>query len=921
MLPCLNDANTYKIDLFMDAGFRRHRASKHLHNFTKAFDPPEERLGFLVEKQARRGFSIEDAEPTDGYIKLTGVWQIDESTVPSFRMGSRGRVEGFDYPLKVSLNGRKIWSGVLHMPIVCAGWPSVYWRIPPGCLQKGYNELRLDIEGKSLLVNQCTVFVRTHPGTVMQPLFSPRVLLAGKEFTVTLMFHEPASGISIKHDDAIEPLSAPSEAAVGEQEFRFKASGPAKASRLIFTSGGRELEVELPPVLDLPEGLPCHVGTDSDDHRHDDTGMMDEILMYLFRSELGDMVMFRPKVNRNCTGQPSAELCRAWIDICRRFNAKYLLCDWRTSCEFPSEVYAEAAKDPNCIGSHAHEPYFMMVDKAAASPELRDAKDFKDAHRAFIASMKEWVDRCHALGIKAAAGEASWLAVYNVEAGFEQINAEAVTGFSPHFGVVRGALRGRPNVTFGHHIAIEWYLGYPYDNLKTHRFRLFAYLTWTHGGQYVYAENSLFFSNSYERHDPEDPFPAENRSVLRRFYDMVRVQPRTGEQCAELAAIYGNLESIFWYDDDVLPEMDSTSRWDQLFWNKWDGSFCKPAWRALDGWLPPLEIEPYNKNRSILKWFASNPYGNVDVISINRPADILSKYKVLAFLGWNTMTDDIVEKLKKYVHNGGILFIGGCHFDRRTLSEGEYAIDTSGAENLLGLSVTGPGALAGDVAWQGGSYSAGEGIRLCSLKLHNAEILAKDKSGNPVLLHNRYGKGEVYFNNFWDYPATKEVVELTKSFLSRIGELAQGDFGLEDAGGINCSHWHDRQTGTRRLYLVNINWQKPRTSQACLIRLWGRPFPVAVRPDAPLVVTVKDGIAVAPESPFIYVENIRVEGGVCKVSLVGVGRCTLRLFTENPKLHVLPMDSCGRAESYANPVLIIDVEGRKELEFSIHNAQ
>jgi hypothetical protein len=364
--------------------------------------------------------------------------------------------------------------------------------------------------------------------------------------------------------------------------------------------------------------------------------------------------------------------------------------------------------------------------------------------------------------------------------------------------------------------------------------------------------------------------------------------------------------------------MDSSGRWDNLCWNKWDGSFYKPAWRALDGWLPPLEIEPYNGNRSILKWFSSNPYGNVDIVSANRSLEILSGYKVLAFLGWNTMTDEIVEKLKAYVQGGGTLFIGGCHFGRRTLPEGEYAIDTSGAEDMLGLTVTGPGAPAADIAWQGGCYSAGENIRLCKVELNGAETLARDESGSPVLLHNRYGEGEVYFSNFWDYPATEGAVGLTKSFLEWIGEGSKEDFGVEDADGINCTHWHDAASDTHRLYLVNINWQRPRTSQACLIRLWGRAFPVSVKADVPLVVTAKNGFAAVPESPFVYVEDIHMEDGLCRVSLVGSDTCTLRLFSEDEDLRIHPSDVPCAPDAGSACSMTVNVSGRKDLFFSLH---
>jgi len=896
MIPCLDSENIVRIDVAVHGDARWHRLGDHLHSFTSVFDPPERRMGLTIEEREETGFHV-SGEPFDACIKLTGLWLAYSAIACPFRL---------------LVNGTEVWSGTLQMPRVCAGWPSAYWHAPSGCLKSGWNSVVVETSGTPLLVNELTVFARMRTGAAIEVLHSPRVLTVGREFWVTLLAYEPVGGLNVEHGDCVELVSSPEDVSVGEVDFFFRAVGVSASPRVSFVMGDERLDIDLPPILDLPEGLPCHVGTDSDDHRQDDTGLMEQLLSYLFRSETGDLVMFRPKQQRNCIVWPSAEMCRSWLAICRRYHARYLACEWGPDGEFPPEIHEEMASDPAFVGYHMHEPYFVMFEPMA-NEAIRKAADFQERRDAYMAEMRRYVDRYHSLGGRAACGEASWLVAYDGEAGFDILNIEIVAGAGPHLGAARGAMRGRPEVALGHHIAIEWYLGYPYDDLKSHRFWLMMLLTFTHGGQYIYAENSLFFTNSYERYDPEDVFPTRNRELMRRFYDMSRLQPRFGEPCAELAVAYGNLESMLWHQDDALPEMDDASEWGSLLWNKWKGELYKPCMRAMDAWLPPVEIERYHVNRTILKWFSGNPYGNVDMVSVERPADVLSQYRVLAFLGWNTMTPEALAKLREYVKGGGTLLIAGCHFDRRTIPGGEYEIDTAGAEDLLGLAVKGYGGAVGDVSWMGESYPAGASLRTCDIEIRGAEVVARDSNGAPVLLRNSFGAGEVFFYNFWDHPASQEALALTQGMMRFLGEKHRSEFGMDEAYGVNCQHWHDPKADIHRLYLVNVNWMKPRTSRACKVRLWGRGYPVNVDRVDPLVVAVKGRIAVIPDSPSVFVEDIVIDGHSCRVRLVGVGRHCVRVICADS---AVALSSDGESRG-SECTAMVDLSGTAEIELLV----
>ena len=55
------------------------------------------------------------------------------------------------------------------------------------------------------------------------------------------------------------------------------------------------------------------------------------------------------------------------------------------------------------------------------------------------------------------------------------------------------------------------------------------------------------------------------------------------------------------------------------------------------------------------------PCGQIDIVPAEACLEAWSRYKTLMFLGWNTMTPELYEKMKQYVANGGQLIISLSH--------------------------------------------------------------------------------------------------------------------------------------------------------------------------------------------------------------------------------------------------------------------
>jgi hypothetical protein len=79
-----------------------------------------------------------------------------------------------------------------------------------------------------------------------------------------------------------------------------------------------------------------------------------------------------------------------------------------------------------------------------------------------------------------------------------------------------------------------------------------------------------------------------------------------------------------------------------------------------------------------------------DIVPIEADVDVLSRYEHLVFLGFNTMTDENMDKLTEYVRRGGRLLIGAAHLNCSAKRAGEYLLPPrEKLEALFGCKFTG----------------------------------------------------------------------------------------------------------------------------------------------------------------------------------------------------------------------------------------
>ena len=144
------------------------------------------------------------------------------------------------------------------------------------------------------------------------------------------------------------------------------------------------------------------------------------------------------------------------------------------------------------------------------------------------------------------------------------------------------------------------------------------------------------------------------RKSVGRFYEWVKAHPRgDGSPETRVAIALGNLDSY-------LGENGGYAVWSQHLNadadRRWKYGAPESTQAALEDLFYPRPdlLAPY-RNR----WLAGTPYGQADVMQIDDDSTLadLSRYEVLAFGGWNTMTPHIRDVLERYVESGGTLIL------------------------------------------------------------------------------------------------------------------------------------------------------------------------------------------------------------------------------------------------------------------------
>ena len=242
------------------------------------------------------------------------------------------------------------------------------------------------------------------------------------------------------------------------------------------------------------------------------------------------------------------------------------------------------------------------------------------------------------------------------------------------------------------YVADEWYGGVRnLDPLKQHRLRMaydYSYMNGTsvftlesgderlgsHDTCASQVGDDFGASDIPDLHGPfgyDHPVVKFHRDVIKEFADFLHTDARpVGGPKVKVAFVMGNL-------DGYSPWRSGSALWNCYTKKEFGYDTPEFVWRLFDEITTKRNWADVH-NFGEVDLSGAPAYGTYDIVPATADYEVLSKYDYLIFTGWNTMTPEIYENLKKFVQGGGRLFMTAAHLNTSDRRDGEVKLINDG---------------------------------------------------------------------------------------------------------------------------------------------------------------------------------------------------------------------------------------------------
>ncbi len=500
-------------------------------------------------------------------------------------------------------------------------------------------------------------------------------------------------------------------------------------------------------------------------------------------------------------------------------------------CEIAGEFYLGAfVSDLNEYGTRtATITYSTHLHERAETLKITDLNVAFDE---YVEEAQNVINKFKSLyGGVSAVIEATPLLKYLYKTDIDFIISEVLTGnLDYQVAYSRGAARGYKKEKWGNLIAHEWYGGIRNDDpLKYKRLKLIYDYLYMSGSSCLFIESGEFSIKSYGYdYDINHKFCKDYRNKREEFTKSILNDIRpSGNPLCKVGILHGNLDPfVGFFSSALMYHRDNES---------WTMQDAERSWQLLENikqstvWHNPAEYGDYA--------YSNAPgYGDYDIVPVESDLDVLCEYEYLMFLGWNTMTEDIYEKLKSYVAKGGNLLISAAHLNTNPTRNGEFIpINDGKLADFLGCDVKGKIRAESSVKFVENSMMEGVlypvakteagiqqvdplfpcgNIDLVAVECKGCKVIAYSNNARlilpedpPVLLENRYGKGIVTFVPMLNYPADSEnrffYSYIMKALFNASHRTCDVKVIANDKIKFNV---YDSGEGKKKVYLLNSDF-------------------------------------------------------------------------------------------------------------------
>ena len=624
-------------------------------------------------------------------------------------------------------------------------------------------------------------------------------------------------------------------------------------------------------------------------------GEVDRLIQMLRDEELGNFVLFR---ERGAEGSPEELRNRA---------AKLVEYGFRAStCGAPAEterILAAEAGD-HYLGTHTHEISNLIYGWGEPDPlQARAGRTLPECHAKYVKRMAP----CKMTG------QAMPLQHLDYEAGVRNVITEIPGSHATLcLAGARGAARAFGKDFWGVHAA-NHVLRCPVDDETERRNFVLLNQCWLFGARLIYDEECALKYNHDTLYSFSDAIPYARRRQYQALYHYGSAID-LGRPIVHAAFLHGQYDCLVG-GGQALPYIPPTKVWGMIGpeTRAWEFDTPERGWEMLGTFMPGVWLYPVKQDpRAIRQFFAGTPHGQVDLLPILAPDDVMSAYELLVLPGWNTMTEAVHKRLLAYARGGGhlVLCAAQCtsHVTRDFLLEKrDFNFFRSGdLRELAGVRLGKPEGIVNQIVFEGDHIHAGPGTPGLKAELCGAKALAVDQAGRPVLIEHTVGSGRVWMltvAEYWGHPALD-------AFRGALGKSLAATHrpAVHLSGDTNDVDFHHYQTDNgQRVLLLNTDWTSAGNYKTVTLHSAAGALPLRVHEGRLTHVLLQDDFAVAFETLPLIVDELSRDGDAVSFRVGGSGSAAVRIASPR-KIGRVTVD--GRASAPRDETLCFDLGAR-----------
>ncbi len=770
----------------------------------------------------------------------------------------------------ITLNGHCLHCGELFER--CHRYAENELAIAPGILLPGENTLTIQLTSHyrdALSYDLHEIGLVAHGDGFVVSV--PEVVHAGEPFAILIRTEGDATFTFASDDRALRALSPLSVTGAGLHALTFCCDAPALDLSFTLSNGHTTEKCIVPRCIQhAPDGVVT--GTSDMIYIHQDPRSFQDFLCWYFSQHMGNQLTIRQTYRWSGTRTRQDAL---WQETARLLNEAGVcyahMIDGRELPGCHLNPTAASLAGEGFLGRQMHERdgatvYWGLLDltgnrntEAWFDMALRMAR--KDPHTIgenFLPENHifrngrhtEYRDMAVEEDMEAVARDTvhhlaltrrdatrhtgpSTLFKYFYQAGYTFTGAELMYG--PHE-IVISAMRGAAAVYGGRtggHLAVQWSTS-PHDTpARYRRYRLALFVSYIQGVDEINTEEGPWHLEEYYAHFHRFSEACRQHTAQQQaLYRFLTSHSRTGHYHTPIAFLSGR------YDGWRCFGRNNT-------WGRASFGFseAEKAWDVLRYFYPQSVLDGLYVHQcpeSPQGFYTGTPQGNVDILPIE--AEELPPYRLLVAPGYNKAMEEDMDKMERYVRQGGALVLGWPQLATTTLRRAVTAYDHSYIHHPF------RDAIAPDPSFAPDTF-AGQPLHVSHHACAAPVCLVTD-SGHPLVYDIAWGKGHVYFVNAQEYAGHPAVADAYRQLLSTLVPACLGAETCYAQGDDETQFTvYDQGNGQKHLYFLTTDWyhSEPQPHQATLL-LQGQSYPVTVPFGEPVKVVACGGCALWPEN-------------------------------------------------------------------------